>query len=326
MVGVLVIELGFVFSYVGGLGHPYPHGLPIAIVGPASEQKLVIDKIHAAGGQFDPIPSPSVAAAVAAIHDHKVDAAFVIGADNDHVIVAQAPSPAVSTAVLATVRQLEAQVHRTFTVTTIVPLTRNDPEGLAPFYVVIGWVVGGYLVASLMALARGTEPSLRWVLVRLGALAAFSVLSGILGSVLVGPAMHLIPGDIWALALIGTLVVFATSTVTTAFQIVFGELGIALAIVVFVVAGNPSAGGPYPRELLNGVWRAIGPYLPNGAGLDAVRNIGYFGSADLASSIWVLLVYSAVGVGAVLAGTWWRVERERRHPGSGEPTPLGATA
>jgi len=43
------------------------------------------------------------------------------------------------------------------------------------------------------------------------------------------------------------------------------------------------------------VWRAIGPYLPNGAGLDAVRNIGYFGSADLASSIWVLLVYSAVG-------------------------------
>jgi hypothetical protein len=95
MVGVLVIELGFVFSYVGGLGHPYPHGLPIAIVGPASEQKLVIDKIHAAGGQFDPIPSPSVAAAVAAIHDHKVDAAFVIGADNDHVIVAQAPSPAV---------------------------------------------------------------------------------------------------------------------------------------------------------------------------------------------------------------------------------------
>jgi hypothetical protein len=242
------------------------------------------------------------------------------------VIVAQAPSPAVSTAVLATVRQLEAQVHRTFTVTTIVPLTRNDPEGLAPFYVVIGWVVGGYLVASLLALARGTEPSLRWVLVRLGALAAFSVLSGILGSVLVGPAMHLIPGDIWALALIGTLVVFATSTVTTAFQIVFGELGIALAIVVFVVAGNPSAGGPYPRELLNGVWRAIGPYLPNGAGLDAVRNIGYFGSADLASSIWVLLVYSAVGVGAVLAGTWWRVERERRHPGSGEPTPLGATA
>jgi len=65
--------------------------------------------------------------------------------------------------VLATVRQLEAQVHRTFTVTTIVPLTRNDPEGLAPFYVVIGWVVGGYLVASLLALARGTEPSLRWV-------------------------------------------------------------------------------------------------------------------------------------------------------------------
>ena len=56
MVGVLVIELGFVFSYVGGLGHPYPHGLPIAIVGPASEQKLVIDKIHAAGGHFDPIP------------------------------------------------------------------------------------------------------------------------------------------------------------------------------------------------------------------------------------------------------------------------------
>jgi len=93
--------------------------------------------------------------------------------------------------VLATVRQLEAQVTAPFTVTTIAPiLTRNDPEGLAPFYVVIGWVVGAISCQPPGAGPRH-EPSLPWVLVRLGALAAFSVLSGILGSVLVGPAMHL---------------------------------------------------------------------------------------------------------------------------------------
>jgi len=73
------------------------------------------------------------------------------------------------------------------------------------------------------------------------------------------------------------------------------------------------------------VWRAIGPYLPHGAGLDAVRNIGYFGVGrprlvDLGAP-------RVLGrwVGAVAGRDLVAVERERRHPGSGSHT-AGATA
>jgi len=189
---------------------------------------------------------------------------------------------------------------------------------------VIGWVVGGYLVASLLALARGTEPSLRWVLVRLGAWPP-SPCSRASSARCSWAGDALIPGDIWALALIGTLVVFATSTVTTAFQIVFGELGIALAIVVFVVAGNPSAGGPYPRELLNGVWRAIGPYLPTARA--STRSATSATSGRPTSPRRSGCSSCTRPLGGRGAGRDLVAGRARAAaPGSGEPTPLGATA
>jgi hypothetical protein len=46
-----------------------------------------------------------------------------------------------------------------------------------------------------------------------------------------------------------------------------GIVGIGVAIVLFVVLGNPSAGGAYQLPLLPGFWRTIGDTLPNGAGV-----------------------------------------------------------
>ena len=317
IVGVLAIEMAFVFSYVGGLGRPYPHGVPIAVVGSPAAQHLAIEKIRAAGTQFDVSAYPDRQSAVTAIEQHRLDGAIVLGSGtHDELIVAGAPSPAVASAIDTAVAEFEAGAGRTFATTTVVPLSVNDPEGLGPFYLVVGWVVGGYLVASLVALARGTEPSFRWALARLGALLAFSVASGVFGVLLASALMHLFPGNFWALAGLGTLVVFAVSAVTTAFQVLFGELGIALAIVVFVVVGNPSSGGPYPREFLGGVWRTVGAYLPNGAGLDGVRTIAYFGSNGLGSLL-TLAVYSVVGTGAFLVAR--RCMQRTRPRGVPEP-------
>jgi hypothetical protein len=77
---------------------------------------------------------------------------------------------------------------------------------------------------------------------------------------------------------IGTLVVLAVSMAATAFQAVIGELGRALAVVLFVVIGNPSSGGHYPPAFLSGIRREVGRYIATGAGLEAVRTIAYFGS------------------------------------------------
>jgi hypothetical protein len=42
-----------------------------------------------------------------------------------------------------------------------------------------------------------------------------------------------------------------------AFQVFLGTIGVGLTLILFVVLGNPSAGGAYPAPLLPGFWRAI---------------------------------------------------------------------
>ena len=84
-----------------------------------------------------------------------------------------------------------------------------------------------------------------------------------------------------------------------------GLVGIGLAILVFVVLGNPSAGGAYPAQLLPPFWSAIGPWLPPGAATGAIRGIVYFGGAGAA-------------IGRAGAGRL-RARRRRRHDGRRRP-------
>jgi len=319
MVGVLAIEVAFIFSYVGGLSHPYPHEVPIGIVAPASTQRTVIDQIHRQGEQFDPRPYPDAASALRAVQDHVLDAFVVVDGTKVDVVVSGSPSPVVATVVDRAIAPIEKALGTTFTVHQVLPLPTDDPEGLGPFYLVVGWVVGGYLVASVLGLARGTDPGVRRALVRTAALLLFSLASGVAGALLAGPGLHLFGGNRLDLMAVGTMAVFAVSIVATAFQALIGELGIALAVLLFVVVGNPSSGGPYPREFLSGVWRDVGAYIPTGAGLEAVRNIAYFGSHRLGPSLLTLAVYSVLGTGAFVGAAAWH-QRGRRRRGEPEPT------
>jgi hypothetical protein len=47
-----------------------------------------------------------------------------------------------------------------------------------------------------------------------------------------------------------------------AFQVLFGVLGIGLTVLVFVILGNPTAGGAYQAQLLPPFWRTLGYVLP----------------------------------------------------------------
>jgi hypothetical protein len=70
------------------------------------------------------------------------------------------------------------------------------------------------------------------------------------------------------------------------------------------VLGNPSAGGAYQSRLLPGLWRTIGPALPNGAGVQAVRTIAYFGGHGVAGNLTIIAAYVAAAIALTLIGTW----------------------
>jgi len=83
-----------------------------------------------------------------------------------------------------------------------------------------------------------------------------------------------------------------------------------------VVLGNSSAGGAYPAPLLPTFWRAISPALPNGAGVQALRRIVYFGSYNITDNLLIISLYIVTAAGIALTGTTLLARRAA----AGKPT------
>ena len=305
VVGVLLLQLGFVLSYVGAFHAPTPREIPVAVVAPVGTAQQVAQQLNALDG--DPLDVHVVAsesAARAQLADREVDGVLLLGTGTeDTLLVAGAEGGAVSSALDSLVTQVDAAQQRTLSTQDAIPAAGGDARGLSAFYLAVGWVVGGYLVAAIIGVSNGSVPRTRVRgVVRLGALAVYALVSGIGGAVITGPVLGVFTGHVWALAAFGALVVFGVGAITMALQVWTGLVGIGLAILLFVVLGNPSAGGAYPAPLLPPFWAAIGPWLPPGAATGAVRGIVYFGGAGAGWAVLVLAVYGVVGPAATLAG------------------------
>ncbi len=201
-----------------------------------------------------------------------------------------------ATAVQQLFTQAAAQQQRSITVQDLVPLQPGDARGLSGFYLVIGWAVGGYLFGSMLGIAKGSCPAnFHRALWRLGATVPYALSSGVGGAIIAEPVLHAMAGHFWSIAGIGVLVTLAAATVTIALQMLFGVIGIGLTVVIFVILGNPSAGGAYQPGLLPPFWRAISSALPNGAGTEAIRRIVYLGGHGVAHSVVVLALWVVGG-------------------------------
>jgi hypothetical protein len=309
VVGVLLLQLGFVLSYVGAFHAPTPREVPLAVVAPAGAPAGTAESVAGRLGALagDPLDARAAATeddARRLLADREVDGVLLLGpASQDTLLVAGAEGGAVSTALTEVLTQVDAAQQRTVTTQDALPAGDSDARGLSAFYLAVGWVVGGYLVASIIGVSAGSRPVTRVRgAVRLGSLAVYAVVSGVGGALITGPVLHVVDGHLLALSALGALLVFAVGAFTMALQVWTGLVGIGLAILLFVVLGNPSAGGAYPAPLLPPFWAAIGPWLPPGAGTSAIRGIVYFGGAGVGSACLVLAVYAVVGLLATMAG------------------------
>jgi hypothetical protein len=308
VVAVLLLQLGFILSYAGAFHSPSPHRMRLGVVvpsaAPAGTAQQLAGKLDALDG--DPLRAkllPDRAHAVDALKHRRLDGALILAPARgpDELLVASAEGGSLSSAMQTVVTTAEQGQRRTLRVHDLVPASTGDARGLTAFYLAVGWVVGGYLVASILAISAGARPaSVTRARIRLAALAVYSIASGIGGAAIVGPALGALTGSLWTLSGFGALVVFAVGAFTMAIESLAGIVGIGIAVLLFVVLGNPSAGGAYPAPLLPPFWRAIGPYIPTGAGTYGVRGIVYFGDAGLTRPIVVTAIYAAAGIAVLL--------------------------
>jgi hypothetical protein len=124
VIGVALLQLGFIASYVGAFGHPTPHRLPLAVVAPFSVQAKVVSELNAvAGSPLAAVAVPTVAAGRADLLHRTAYGVFVVDAVGsvDGLLEASASGVSAATAMTDVMQRVEAHVHRTVVVDDIDP-------------------------------------------------------------------------------------------------------------------------------------------------------------------------------------------------------------
>ncbi|WP_030608726.1 membrane protein [Streptomyces fulvoviolaceus] len=311
--GVVALQLLFIASYVGALHNPKPKDVPFGVVAPqAAAQQAVTRLEQLPGSPLDPRAVADAATARKQILNRDIDGALIIdpAGTTDTLLVASGGGTVLATALETLTATLEKAEQRTVRTIDVAPASPQDFDGLSSFYVVVGWCVGGYLCASILAISTGARPANpRRAVIRLVVMALVSIVGGLGGAVIVGPILDALPGSVMAFWGLGALVTFAVGAATLALQGIFGIIGIGLAILLVVIAGNPSAGGAFPLPMLPPFWKAIGPALPPGAGTWVARSIAYFKGNDTTGALLVLSAWSAAGIAVTLGAAGLRKKR-----------------
>ena len=316
MLAVSVVALLFIASYAGALHEPTPHQVPIAVADqvPSGVAQQIEDS-----PAFEVRDVPDEAAAIRAIDRREAYGAVLPGSSGIELLTVPAAGPAVQSVLEERLQPQLQGAGADVTLRTVHPLPSADGRGLVGFYTAVGWIVAGYLGATFVGLTFGTRPSLRRTVWRIGGLAGLAAVVGFGGAFLaawIGDLPN--PG---LLGVVGMLAVGAAGTVTMALQAALGLVGTGVAILVFVVLGNPSSGGPFPGELLPEPWRTVGPYIPTGAATTAIRDVAYFPDAPLTTPLLVFAAWLLVGIVVALA-----LSRGRYGPGERDVALAAAVA
>ncbi|SFX43449.1 DUF3533 domain-containing protein [Streptomyces atratus] len=324
VIGVLGLQLLFIASYVGALHRPKPTDVPFGLVAPQQiSARLLTELKDLPGGPLDPRTVADAATAREQILDREIDGALIVSPQGttDTLLVASGSGTSLATSLTKIITEVDRTQQRTVRTVDLAPASDQDFNGISSFYLVVGWCVGGYLCASILAISAGTKPANRQrAVIRTGVMALYSIVGGIGGAIIIGPILGALPGSFWGLSGLGALTVFAVGMITLALQALTGIVGIGLAVLIVVIAGNPSAGGAYPLPMIPDFWRAIGPALPPGAGTWVARSIAYFKGNAVTGPLLVLSAWAVVGTAVTLLVAMRRKPEEL----TGERPPFGS--
>ncbi|HUN30449.1 MAG TPA: hypothetical protein VMU95_00400 [Trebonia sp.] len=304
LAGVILFQLLFAGVFVGVLHHPVLHQAPVAVAGHSPLAQVVSAR---GGGTVRLVSEPTAVMARAALTSGRVNAAVIAGPEGDSLLIQTAASPGPATVLTKEFTAAAAALKTPLRVRDLAPLPPADSAGTALYFLVTAWMLGGYVGATALAMVTGgmRSPGLRQAAVRLGLLAGYAVVSGLLGALLIGPWIGVVSGYSLSLAATGVLLVFGAAAATAGLQAALGVAGTLISVVGMVVFGDPTAGTSIATPLLASPWNVIGKGLPPSAALSVARGVVYLGGANLTGPLIVLASYAGAGILLTLAATGW---------------------
>lgn len=299
VIGVIALQLLFIASYVGALHDPKPKDVPFGVVAPRAAAEQAVTRLEQLpGSPLDPRVVADEATARQQMLNRDIDGALIINParTTDTLLVASGGGTVLATTLERYLTLLETSQQRTIRTLDVAPASSQDFDGLSSFYAVVGWCVGGYLCASVLAISTGARPANpRRAVIRLTVMALASIIGGLGGAVVIGPILGALPGSVMALWGLGALVTFSVGAATLALQGIFDRRH---------RPGDPASGDRgkperrrrLPLPLLPPFWKAIGPALPPGAGTWVARSIAYFQGNATTGALLVLSAWAAAGI------------------------------
>lgn len=266
-----------------------PRDLPLGVAGPAEATGPIEAMLSERNGAFDVHRYADPAAATEAIEGREVYGAVVAAPDGLTLLIASAASPTVAALLRENLAAPEV------TVLDVVPADPDDPRGAAFTSMILPLVLAGIIAGVIVSLLG--RPGLKQV----GILAATAAACGLVTIVMVQGWLDVIDGP-WLLnAGVIALAVLAIASVIAALMALIGLVGLALGAVLMVFVGNPWSGIASAPELLPKAAGFTGQLLPPGAGGNLLRNTAFFDGAGGGGQLAVLLVWTALGLGAIVA-------------------------
>jgi len=288
----ILIGTAFLLIFMFALHKPSPHAVPVGVVGPSN-----ISQIVPASDGLALRTLGSTAQARQEIEHNTIYAAYVVQGGHYQLLAASAHG-AIAFHTLEGIFTGVAAAHGAqLQVTDVVPAVPGDPNGVSIFYLIFALTLGAFLFGQTSFAAARYLP----VRVKLVQVLIFSVVLGVIGSLVARVWIHAIPGSLPAETCVLVLLAAAIGTFTLAMTSLLADAGVALATIIGLILGTGISGGPVPADFLPSGFAFFSSALPPGATVTALHDIAYFNAGDVTKPLIVLVAWIVVCIGITAA-------------------------
>ena len=282
-------------TFEAALHQPQPHNVPVAVVGDADRVRSMTDGLHSAPAHgLEVRHLPSAAAAIAAVRDREVAAAYVDDGSATTVYLARAASPIRAGYLQGVFARLAG--NRPPAVVDLVPVAAGD-GGTGTFFFVFPMMMVGLITAIVLLQLPTWRIGRRVVAVAVvGAVGTLAAYIAAVGLDILPDKPLLLVGAFLVTQVFGQLMVGAAPLLKQYF--------LPAALTFSLILGVPSSGGAVSPDLLPTVFRYLSDALPLAQGVDLTRSVAYFHNASTTQPTLVMLLWVALAAGTV--GIAWR--------------------
>lgn len=182
------------------------------------------------------------------------------------------------------------------TITDVVPLSDDDPQGAGLAVASLPLTIGGIVGGSLMSF--GLKGSWR----RLLGVVVYAVVGGLAMVLILDAWFGFAPAPAFELWAAVTLSLAGTVGLIVGLNSLIGGAGIGVGALITMLIGNPISGAQSPKEFLPGPFGEIGQLFVPGATGTLVRDLSYFPDASLVQPWLVLGGWVVVGLLLIILG------------------------